>query len=91
MFVGLELTGANTSDPNATDHYTLNVRKGILEVNPPGASNEAFVIHTDIMTWKNLVLYKVAPEDAIADGIVVVSGGVAQDFYDFMNLFDFAE
>lgn len=31
-------------------HYTLNIRKGILEVNPPGAGEEQLVINTDTLS-----------------------------------------
>ena len=85
--VGLQLTDIKKNDPKAPDHYTLNVRKGILEVNPPGAGNEQFVINTDSLTWKELVLYKVHPETAVADGRVVISGGTPESFYAFMDLF----
>jgi alkyl sulfatase BDS1-like metallo-beta-lactamase superfamily hydrolase len=88
MFVGLQLTDVKKNDPKQPAHYTFNVRKGILEVNPPGASNEQFVINTDSMTWKNMVLYKLDPQTAVASGKVVISGD-ASDFYRFMALFDF--
>jgi len=92
LVVGLQLTDVKKNDPRVPDHYTFNVRKGILEVNPPGAGNEAFVINTDVMTWKNLVLYKVAPQTAVVDdNTVVISGGSPESFYAFMDLFDYSE
>jgi alkyl sulfatase BDS1-like metallo-beta-lactamase superfamily hydrolase len=86
-FVDLQLTdmGKNRTAPA---HYTLNVRKGILEVNPPSPSSGEFVITTDSLTWKELVLYKVGPEDAVKDGKVVISGGTPESFYAFMDLFE---
>ena len=66
----------------------MNVRKGILEVNPPSASAVPFVIVTDTLTWKELVLYKLTPEDAIANGKVFISGGTPESFYAFMDLFE---
>jgi alkyl sulfatase BDS1-like metallo-beta-lactamase superfamily hydrolase len=86
--VGLQLTDVKKNDPKAPDHYRLNVRKGILEVNPPGASNEQFVINTNSLTWKELVLYKVDPKTAVANKKVVISGGTPESFYAFMDLFE---
>jgi alkyl sulfatase BDS1-like metallo-beta-lactamase superfamily hydrolase len=88
MVVGLQLTDIKKNDRTQPDHYRLNVRKGILEVNPPGASNEQFVINTDILTWKELVLYKVDAETAVESGKVVISGGTPESFYSFMDLFE---
>ena len=88
MVVGLQLTDIKKNDPKAPDHYTLNVRKGILEVNPPSASKGQFVIVTDSLTWKKLVLAKLDPEDAVANGKVVISGGTPESFYSFMDLFE---
>jgi alkyl sulfatase BDS1-like metallo-beta-lactamase superfamily hydrolase len=88
MVVGLQLTDIKKNDRTQPDHYRLNVRKGILEVNPPGASNEQFVINTDTLTWKELVLYKVDAETAVESGKVVISGGTPESFYSFMNLFE---
>jgi alkyl sulfatase BDS1-like metallo-beta-lactamase superfamily hydrolase len=88
MVVGLQLTDIKKNDRTQPDHYRLNVRKGILEVNPPGASNEQFVINTDTLTWKELVLYKVDAETAVESGKVVISGGTPESFYSFMDLFE---
>lgn len=88
MIVGLQLTDIKKNDPNAPDHYTLDVRKGILEVNPPYASESQFEIVTDSLTWKQLVLAKLDPADAVANGKVVVSGGTPESFYAFMDLFE---
>jgi alkyl sulfatase BDS1-like metallo-beta-lactamase superfamily hydrolase len=89
MVVGLQLTDIKKNDPKAADNYTLNIRKGIFEVNPPGGSNPQFVIITDTSIWKELVLYKRTPEDAIAKGKVFISGGTPESFYAFMDLFDY--
>jgi alkyl sulfatase BDS1-like metallo-beta-lactamase superfamily hydrolase len=88
MVVGLQLTDVKKNDPKAPDYYSLNVRKGILEVNPPSASTAQFVITTDTLTWKELVLSKLAPEDAVASGKVVISGGTPESFFSFMDLFE---
>jgi alkyl sulfatase BDS1-like metallo-beta-lactamase superfamily hydrolase len=88
IVVGLRLTDIKKNDPNAPDRYRFNVRKGILEVNPPSASEGEFVIVTDSLTWKQLVLYKLDPEEAVADGKVVITGGTPEAFYAFMGLFE---
>jgi alkyl sulfatase BDS1-like metallo-beta-lactamase superfamily hydrolase len=84
MVVGLQLTDTHKNKP---DYYTLNVRKGIFEVNPPSASAAQFVIVTDTTTWKGLVLYKLDPVAAVANGKVIITGGTPESFYAFMNLF----
>ncbi|MDI9519887.1 MAG: alkyl sulfatase dimerization domain-containing protein [Bacillota bacterium] len=85
VVVGLQLTDIKTNDPQ---HYTFNARKGILEVDPPSASKGQFEIVTDSLTWKQLVLSKIDPKDAIANGKVVISGGDPENFYSFMELFN---
>ena len=85
MVVGLQLTDISKNGRAA--HYALNVRQGILEVDPPSASKGEFVITTDSLTWKNLVLGKLAPEAAVEDELVVVSGAAPASFYSFMDLF----
>jgi alkyl sulfatase BDS1-like metallo-beta-lactamase superfamily hydrolase len=89
MVVNLQLTDVKVNDPEAPDHYKLNVRKGIFEVNPPSASEGEFLIITDSLTWKELVLYKLDPEDAVTNGMVVISGGTPESFYAFMDLFEY--
>jgi alkyl sulfatase BDS1-like metallo-beta-lactamase superfamily hydrolase len=88
IVVSLQLTDIKTNDPKVPDHYTLNVRKGILEVDPPSASKGQFEIVTDSLTWKQLVLAKLDPEDAVANGKLVISGGTPESFYSFMELFE---
>jgi len=88
MDVGLQLTDIKKNDPNTLDHFTLNVRKGIIEVAPPSASEGQFEIVTDSLTWKQLVLGKLDPEDAVATGKVVISGETPESFYAFMDLFE---
>lgn len=88
IVVSLQLTDIKMDDPKVPDHYTLNVRKGILEVDPPSASKGQFEIVTDSLTWKQLVLAKLDPEDAVANGKLVISGGTPESFYSFMELFE---
>ncbi len=89
IVVSRQLTDIKTNDPKASDHYTFNVRKGILEVNPPSASKGEFEIVTDSLTWKQLVLAKLNPKDAVANGKLVISGATPESFYSFMELFNF--
>lgn len=88
MAVGLRLTDIRQNNRPEPAYYALQVRKGILEVDPPSASNGQFVITTDSLTWKELVLAKLDPEVAVADGVVVISGGTPESFYAFMDLFE---
>ena len=88
IVVSLQLTDIKMNDPKVPDNYTLNVRKGILEVDPPSASKGQFEIVTDSLTWKQLVLAKLDPEDAVANGKLVISGGTPESFYSFMELFE---
>ena len=88
ILVSLKLNDIKTNDSNASEHYTLNVRKGILEVDPPSASKGELEIVTDSITWKQLVLGKLNPEDAVANGKVVISEGTPESFYSFMDLFN---
>ena len=88
MTVGLQLTDVQKNDRTQPANYTLHVRKGILEVNPPSSSKGQFVITTDSLTWKELVLGKLDPAVAVENGKVVISGGTPVSFYSFMDLFE---
>ncbi len=68
--------------------YALHLRKGILEVESDTLKKAEFKIITDSMTWKEMVLGKLQPEDAVSNGQVVIAGADPDDFYDFMHLFD---
>ena len=81
IVVGLHLTDL------AEDH-TLHVRRGIEEVTPEIAVNPKFNITAKSSTWKNVVLGKLYPEDAISRREVVVTGADPQAFYEFLALFD---
>lgn len=85
IVAGLELTGINEGEPA---DYTLNIRKGILEFDPPISEEAQFAISTDLMTWKHLVLHKMTAEDAIAQGVVDITSGSEEDFYNFMKFFN---
>jgi alkyl sulfatase BDS1-like metallo-beta-lactamase superfamily hydrolase len=87
VVVELRLTDVKKNDRRASDRVILQVRRGVLEVDPPSTTSGELVISTASLTWKQLILGKVAPGDAVADGRVVVSGGTPADFYSFMELF----
>lgn len=84
--VDLKLTDIHKNGRAA--HYTLAIRKGILEVDPPSASKGEFVITTDSLSWKELVLGKLDPEAAVTNRDVVISGATPESFYAFMDLFE---
>jgi len=69
-------------------HYALHVRRGILEVQAGTPEGSEFGIITDSLNWKNLVLGKLLPEEAVSSGKVVLKGADPLEFYAFMALFD---
>lgn len=77
--------GLNLSDDPVSTNYVLYVRKGILEIQPEIAENPKFVVSTDSLTWKNLVLGKLNPVEAISNNDVQISGADPEDFYDFLD------
>ncbi len=87
LVAGLQLTEIDDNDPNQATRYSLNVRKGILEINPPNRNDVQFELTTDSTTWKQLVLGKISPQDAVTNGAVNFNSGTAEDFYAFMDLF----
>ncbi len=80
--VGIEL-----SDDSVNGDYALYVRKGIVEVQQEVAEDPKFTVVTDSLTWKNLVIGKLNPEEAVSGGEVEISGADPEEFYGFMNLF----
>jgi alkyl sulfatase BDS1-like metallo-beta-lactamase superfamily hydrolase len=87
VIVELQLTDIPKNSRTEPAQYMLYVRKGILEVDPPFPSSEQFTIVTDSLTWKQLVLAKISPMNAVANGTVVIYGGSPESFYAFMDLF----
>jgi putative sterol carrier protein len=80
--VGLEL-----SEDSVSRDYAIYVRKGIVEVQQEIAEDPKFNVVTDSLTWKNLVLGKLNPEEAVSSGNVEISGADPEEFYEFMDLF----
>jgi len=87
VIVDLQLTDIPKNSRTEPAQYTLWVRKGILEVDPPTPSTAQFTIITDSLTWKQLGLAKLSPVNAIANGAVVISGASPESFYAFVDLF----
>ena len=83
----IRFTDIKKNDPTEADRHTLQVRNGVLEVDPPSTPASDLVVNTTSLIWKNLVLGKLAPDAAVAAGDVVVSGGTPGNFYAFMDLF----
>ncbi len=75
------------SDDPISGEYALYVRRGIVEVQEELAGDPKFTILTDSLTWKNLVLGKLDPEEAVASGGVEIGGADPEEFYNFMDLF----
>ena len=84
LLAKLELKDVQEGTPS---EYILNIRKGILEIDPPNAGQVEFTITTDVQTWKKLVLSKMTPQDAIKEKALAVSSGTEENFYAFMDLF----
>ncbi len=88
IILSLKLTDMPKNKLDQPDEYILWARKGILEADPPVPTEAQFEIITDSLTWKQLVLYKLSPIDAVANGLVVIKGATPESFYAFMNLFN---
>lgn len=86
--VALHLTDIDADSSNNAPDYTLHVRRGILDTTAQSPGNAAFTITTDSLVWKNLILGKLSPQDAVSTGKVALTGAELQEFYDFMNLFN---
>ena len=84
LLVKLNLQDVQEGTPS---EYILNIRKGILEIDPPNAGQVEFTITTDVQTWKKLVLSKMTPQDAIKEKKLVIADGTEENFYTFMDLF----
>ncbi|NPV63781.1 MAG: MBL fold metallo-hydrolase [Methanotrichaceae archaeon] len=81
------LVDLTLSDEPVSGDYVIYIRKGIVDVQQETADDPRFTIVTDSLTWKNLVLGKLNPTDAVTNGDVEISGGDPEEFYGFMDLF----
>jgi alkyl sulfatase BDS1-like metallo-beta-lactamase superfamily hydrolase len=80
--VSLEL-----AEDSVSGDYTIYVRKGIVEVQQETAESPKLAIVTDTLTWKNLALGKLNPEEAISSGDAEIIGANPEEFFGFMDLF----
>ncbi len=80
------LAGLRLPDLNAD--YSLHVRRGIEEVQAGMPNSPLFTIVAPSLVWKQLVLGKLYPQDAVERGYVAINGAAPQTFYNFMALFD---
>lgn len=83
--VGLNLTDMNNTE---SSDYAMYVRKGIVEVQPEVPEDGNFTITTDSLVWKNIVLGKLDPQEAVSEGEVKITGADPQAFYEFLALFN---
>jgi len=85
IVVGLHLTDmANTTEPA---DYTMNLRRGILEVQPQIPNNPEFTLTAESLVWKNIVLGKLDPQKAVSNGDIIVSGADPGELYSFLEFF----
>jgi alkyl sulfatase BDS1-like metallo-beta-lactamase superfamily hydrolase len=86
VLVGLHLLDLCDTDQPA--NYAMHLRRGILEVQPQIAKDAAFTVITDSLVWKQLILGKLDPREAVSSGEIIVSGADPQALYDFLAFFD---
>ena len=86
IVVGLHLTDmANTTEPA---DYTMNLRRGILEVQPQIPDNPEFTLTAESLVWKNIVLGKLDPQKAVSNGDIIVSGADPGELYSYLEFFN---
>lgn len=87
MVIGLQLTDIPKNSPEEPSYYSLHVRRGIVEIKPGVPHHAEFIIVTDSLSWKELVLGKLLPPVAVNTGKAIIVGDEPTAFYDFMDLF----
>ena len=85
IVVGLHLTDLTNTTELAD--YTMHVRRGILEVQPQIPDNPEFTVTTESLVWKNVVLGKLDPKEAVSEGEIVIADADPQELYNFLALF----
>jgi len=85
IVVGLHLTDLTTTTELAD--YTMHVRRGILEVQPQIPDNPEFTVTAESLVWKNVVLGKLDPQEAVSEGDIVIADADPQELYNFLALF----
>jgi len=86
IVVGLHLTDlTNNTEPA---DYTMHLRKVILEVQPQIPDNPEFTLTTESLVWKNIILGKLDPREAVSNGDIMVSGADPEKLYSFLGFFN---
>jgi len=86
IVVGLHLTDlANTTEPA---DYTIHLRRGILEVQPQIPDNPEFTLTAESLVWKNVVLGKLDPLEAVSNEDIMVRGADPGELYSFLEFFN---
>ena len=86
IVVGLHLTDlTNTTEPA---DYTMHLRRGILEVQPQIPDNPEFTLTAESLVWKNVVLGKLDPLEAVSNGDIMVRGADPGELYSFLEFFN---
>jgi len=86
IVVGLHLTDLTTTTESAD--YTMHLRRGILEVQPQIPDNPEFTLTAESLVWKNVVLGKLDPREAVSNGDIMVHGADPGDLYSFLGFFN---
>ena len=66
----------------------MHLRRGVLKVQPQIAEDPAFMIITESLVWKNVILGKLDPHEAVSNGDILIGGADPQALYDFLSFFD---
>jgi alkyl sulfatase BDS1-like metallo-beta-lactamase superfamily hydrolase len=86
IVIGLHLTDlTNNTEPA---DYTMHLRRGILEVQPQIPDNPEFTLTAESLVWKNIVLGKLDPREAVSNGDIMVSGADPGELYGFLGFFN---
>ena len=86
IIVRLHLTDLTNTRWSA--EYTMHLRRGILEIQPQIPDNPKFTITAESLVWKNLVLGKLDPHEAVSSGNIIVSGADPGELYNFLGFFN---
>jgi len=86
IVVGLHLTDLTSNTEPAA--YTMYLRRGILEVQPQIPDNPEFTLTAESLVWKNIILGKLDPQEAVSNGDIMVSGADPQELYSFLGFFN---
>jgi alkyl sulfatase BDS1-like metallo-beta-lactamase superfamily hydrolase len=86
IIIGLNLSDLANSIESVG--YTLHLRRGILEVKTKLPDDPEFTIEAESLAWKNVVLGKLDPQEAVSDGYIMVTGADPAELYTFIEYFN---